>query len=165
MTFHVVSIFDQAGMSRGRAVSIFLPAAVISLIINFSASWASDRLPMKIFLVLMILSLLAGSFAVALLNDGGYFVLLIIGYGISGGLMNLINSLSWPRFFGIGHLGAVSGFAMGLMVAGSAAGPYLFSLSLKYTGGYAAASWFCFALGIAVLIVALLSRPPALRET
>ncbi len=161
MTFHVVSIFEEAGMSRADAVGIFFPAAVVSLILNFAASWASDRLPLKIFLILLLGGLMLAMAGLALLDRGLFYYLLILGHGISGGLMNLINSVSWPRFFGIKHLGAISGFAMGLLVAGSAAGPYLFSLSLRYTGGYALASWICFGIALFLIVLSLIARPPA----
>lgn len=161
MTFHVVSIFEEAGMDRAKAVGIFFPAALVSLVLNFSASWASDRLPLKIFLILLLAGLMLSMAGVALLDGGLFYYLLILGHGMSGGLMNLVNSISWPRFFGIKHLGAVSGFAMGLMVAGSAAGPYLFSLSLRYTGSYALGAWFCFGAALVLIILSLVARPPA----
>lgn len=161
MTFHVVSIFEEAGMDRTAAVGIFFPAALVSLVLNFVASWASDRMPLKIFLLLLLLGMMLAMAGVALLDSGTFYYLLILGHGISGGLMNLINSVAWPRFFGIKHLGAISGFAMGLMVAGSAAGPYLFSLSLKYTGGYGLGSWICFGSAAILILLSLVSRPPA----
>jgi OFA family oxalate/formate antiporter-like MFS transporter len=39
------------------------------------------------------------------------------------GMFGIMANVTWPRFFGRGHLGAVAGFAMALNVAGTAVGP------------------------------------------
>ncbi len=160
VTFHIISIFDEAGMGAEKAVSIFLPAALISLVFNVGASWASDRMPLKIFLFMLLAGLLIELAAVALLDDGLFFFLMILGHGISGGIMNLLSTVTWPRFFGIRHLGSISGFAMGMTVAGSAAGPYLFSLSLSLFGSYSPICWGSGILGVLILGLALFARPP-----
>ncbi len=165
MSFHVVSIFAEAGMGEEAGVGVFLPAAVISLFVNVSASWLSDRMPLKVFLILLIAGVMLEAAALSFLQPGAMYVLVIVGHGISGGLMNLISTVVWPKHFGIKHLGAISGFAMGMVVAGSALGPYLFSLSLRYGGSYSPACWVSFAAGIVILILALISRrPPAVSS-
>jgi len=55
--------------------------------------------------------------------------LLIFANGMFSGLHGVLTNVSWPRFFGLTHLGAISGFAMSLNVAGSALGPAIFSLA------------------------------------
>ncbi len=47
---------------------------------------------------------------VVLLGPGLPVVLVILGNGITQGLMGVTNNLTWVRFFGRRHLGAVSGF-------------------------------------------------------
>jgi len=160
VTFHIISIFDEAGMGPEKAVSIFLPAAVISLVFNVGASWASDRLPLKIFLFMLLAGLLIELVAVAFLKDGVFYFLMILGHGISGGIMNLLSTVTWPRFFGIKHLGSISGFAMGMVVAGSAAGPYLFSLSLSLFGSYSYICWSSAVFGLIISLLALFSKVP-----
>jgi cyanate permease len=63
----------------------------------------------------------------------------------------VINTVTWPRFFGTKHLGAISGYAMSWTVIASAAGPYLFSLSLKFTGSYKAS--IIVLIGIAFILL------------
>ena len=48
-TFHVVSIFGDAGMPRSRAVAIFFPASIVAVSIQSVGSWLSDRLKLKYF--------------------------------------------------------------------------------------------------------------------
>jgi len=153
-TFHVVSIFKAAGMTRAQAVSIFFPASVISVILNFVLSWLSDYIKLKYMLILQILGHIMSIASFIFLGPGAALVLLIVGNGVIGGTFGLNSTVTWPRFFGLSHLGAVSGSAMTWIIAGSALGPYLFSLSLDYAGSYAAAGYVCLAVTAGLLVLA-----------
>ena len=63
-------------------------------------------------------------------------------------------NVSWPRFFGLAHLGAIAGFATSLNVAGSALGPAIFSFGEQQTGNYNLA---CYLVLIAAVILFLLT--------
>lgn len=156
LTFHVVSIFGEAGMDRTRAVSIFLLASVIAVILGFTASWLSDFAKMKYFLMAQLIGLSLSATALALLRPGAVVVLMIVGNGINAGLFGLLSSVTWPRFYGVRHLGEISGFAMGWMVAGSAIGPYAFSLSLDLLGSFRPVGWV--ALSVAAVLFILGTR-------
>ena len=67
--------------------------------------------------------------------DGAKFII-IAGLGVCGGTFSIISSVTWPRLFGVKHLGAISGFNMGWIVAGSALGPALYALGELITGNY-----------------------------
>lgn len=165
LTFHVVSIFEESGMGRQTAVSIFLPASVIAVSTSFLASWASDYIKLKYLLIVQGFGLLISMTAFIFLSTPATVVLLIVGNGMNGGMFGITSSVSWPRFFGRKHLGAVSGFAMGWTVGGSALGPYLFSLSLDLTGHYAAAGFLSAAIVVVLTALAVKAdRPDAPAE-
>jgi MFS transporter, OFA family, oxalate/formate antiporter len=91
-------------------------------------------------------------------------VLLILGKGINGGMFGLVASVTWPRYYGLLHLGAITGFVMGWGVAGSALGPYLFSLALNGTGSYAVVSVVvALVAGVLLLLSPFANRPKAPR--
>ena len=161
MTFHIVSIFNIAGMSRGEAVAIFLPASFISVSLNFAASWLSDHISLRYILQVYIIGQVLTLFALMRLAPGPSLILLVIGYGILMGLFNALSTLVWPRYFGITHLGAISGMAMAFMVIGSAVGPYVFSLSLDLTGLYNAACLGCLVLSAVLLGLSFRVRRPS----
>lgn len=160
-TFHVVSIFAEAGLSRSRAVAIFFPSSIVAVSVQFLASWASDYLKLKYLLALQIAGMAILALGVVLLSPGLPVVLIILGNGITQGLMGVTNNITWVRFFGRKHLGAVSGFAAAWTVAGSAVGPYLFSLSLDVAGSYALISIICLCITAALLIASLKADRPA----
>ncbi len=163
VTFHVVSIFERAGLPRTAAIGIFLPASAVSVLFHFGGGWLSDFIRLKYLLILELVGVLLAATGLLFLGPGWPVPLLILGYGISNGMFGVLAAVTWPRFFGRSHLGAISGFAMGWLVAGSAVGPYLFSLSLTLTGGYRAAAFGGAAAAILLLAGTLRANGPGNR--
>ncbi|WOJ92827.1 MFS transporter [Congregibacter variabilis] len=158
LTFHVVAVFAESGLSAATAFGYFLPAAVFSTGSNLIASSFVDRLTLKPFLIVMLSALSFG--AVGLINleeTWGYWVL-AAGFGIGGGLWGVVSNLAFIRFFGPLHLGAVSGFNASISVFASAIGPAAFSLAVDHLGSYNAAAQICLCMLLALLVAALLVR-------
>jgi MFS family permease len=167
LTFHVVSIFEEAGRSREEAFSYFLPAAVFSTSTNLLASWLVDRHTLKPFLIVMLTVITAGTYGLLNLSEPWGFWLLAAGYGCGGGLWGVISNLAYIRFFGPLNLGAISGLNTSLTVFASAIGPAAFSLGLDAFGSYAVAIRVSMMFVFGLLLVAILlpqnEVPPALR--
>lgn len=154
LTFHVVSIFEDGGMNEAKALGIFLPTSFIAMSIQFGFSYLSDFVKLKYLLMLFVAGMLISATGLLILGETGPgYLLLIGGNGIVWGLYAVLIGVTWPRFFGLKHLGAISGFSLSWTVIGSALGPYLFSLSFKYFDGYGPVAWLC--LGIAALLLLL----------
>lgn len=159
-TFHVVSIFGEAGMGRSRAVAVFLPAAVVAVVLEFAGSYISDYIRLKYLAVLQLAGLVLLTLSVAFLRPGVAVIGAIVGQGIMWGMFGILSSVTWPRYFGRPHLGAVSGFATALTVAGTAVGPYVYSLGRDLTGGYAAPALGCTLLAAVLLVGATRADRP-----
>lgn len=154
LTFHIVSVFETSGMSKEMGLGIFVPTSIIAVLLQFGASNASDYMRLKYLLILFAVGMLITT--VGLISLGGMMVsywLIIIGNGIVWGLYSVLIGVTWPRFYGLKNLGAISGSSLSFTVIGSALGPYMFSLSLEWTGSYDLVGWIC--LGIAVLLFGL----------
>jgi MFS transporter, OFA family, oxalate/formate antiporter len=160
LTFHIVSVFGEAGMTRELAVSIFLPASVIAVVIRLAAGVISDYIKLKYLLIGLLLGLLVSSISVIMLGPGIPVVAIIVGNGVSGGLFGLVATVTWPQYYGRSHLGSITGFIMALQVAGSAVGPYAFSLSLRLTNGYAATAGACLAAACVLIVASLRAERP-----
>jgi len=130
LTFHVVSIFSEAGRSKEEAFAYFLPSAVFSTATNLLASWLVDRHRLKPFLIVMLSAFIIGGFGLLNLSEAWGFWLLAAGFGCGGGLWGVISNLAFIRFYGPLNLGAISGFSTSLSVFSSAIGPAAFSLGL-----------------------------------
>lgn len=159
-TFHIVSIFDQAGMSRAQAVGVFLPAALVAVIFEFLGSYLSDYIRLKYLAMLQLLGLMILTVSIALLRPGVMVLGVILGQGIMQGMFGILSNVTWPRFYGRPHLGAISGFAMALTVGGTAVGPYIYSFGRDITGGYAAPALLCTAIGLVLFFGALKADRP-----
>jgi len=160
MTFHLVDIFAEADLTRSQAVALFLPASFISVGVNFVASWLSDYVKMRTLLQGQLVAMGLSMAALAALGSGESLLPLIIAYGLSGGFFSVSTTLIWPRYFGTTHLGAIMGLVMGFMVAGSALGPYFFSLIMSLSGAYRSASLTCLAVTVILLVLSLKVRKP-----
>lgn len=156
ITFHVVSIFNEAGRDASEAFGFFLPVAIVSTSVNLVAAWLADQCGLKPFLVLMLCCfVLAGVGLLNLQSDWGFW-LLVAAQGAAAGLWSVISNLAFIRYFGALHLGEVTGLVTATMVLGSAVGPAMFSLGQDWSGSYAAAEWLCIALVVPLLVAALL---------
>lgn len=142
-TFHIVSIFGDAGMGRSRAVAVFLPGAVVAVVLELLGSYASDYIKLKYLALIQLAGLVLLTLSIAFLKPGVMVLGVIAGQGITQGMFGILSSVTWPRFFGRAHLGAVSGFALALTVGGTAAGPYVYSIGRDFAGGYAAPAVAC----------------------
>ena len=85
-------------------------------------------------------------------NPFAYWMI-IFGNGVVWGLYTVLIGVTWPRFYGLKNLGAISGFSLSWTVIGSALGPYMFSVSMELTCSYDLVAWICF--GISILLIAL----------
>lgn len=154
LSFHIISIFAVNGYDHQAAITIFLPAAFVSLFFHFFGSWLSDYIRLKFFLLIQLFGMLLSMFALLFLEHSTNFrLLLIAGNGIMQGMYGILSALTWPRFFGLKHLGAISGYAMGWMVVGSAIGPFMFGFSFHFTGKYDLAVILCIVTALVLFIL------------
>ena len=158
LTFHVVSIFSEAGRSKDEAFAYFFPSAVFSTATNLFASWLVDKQKLKPFLVVMLIGFLIGAYGLLNLEREWGFWLLAAGFGSGGGLWGVISNLAYIRFYGPLNLGAISGLNTSFTVFASAMGPAAFSLGLDYFGNYDAAVKICIGLLVVLLVAAVLIR-------
>ncbi|MDF1569314.1 MAG: MFS transporter [Spirochaetaceae bacterium] len=137
-TFHIVDIFASRGLDTAEAVAIFLPITIVSVLFNFLVSWSSDAMDLPPLFFLAVAGFLATGLGI--LNPAANWSrpVLIAGMGIAGGTWSVLSNITWPRLYGRQHLGEIGGSVMTFLVAGSAVGPWLFSI-LRRENGYVGA--------------------------
>jgi MFS transporter, OFA family, oxalate/formate antiporter len=153
-TFHLVSIFENAELSRKKALAIFIPVSVISVVISLVGGYISDRIRLKKLLILILVGEMIALVSLGNLNNELFYYGFIIGNGIVSGLYNVLMAVTWPRFYGRENLGRITGFIMAIIVFASALGPILFSFSATQLGSY---SYAVFGLALIVFVITLLS--------
>ena len=167
--------FDVVGLGKSVVDIVHLldhfPAKeqvqrAIAVTVHFFGGWLSDFTRLKYFLWLNILGMLVAGLGVFTLTTPLGIYLIIIGRGVYGGTYSLLASVTWPRFFGRKHLGAISGYNMSHMVLGSGIGPFIFGWSFDYTGDYLAGVFACAVVLVGLLVFSLKADNPqhALRQ-
>ena len=86
--------------------------------------------------------------------------MLVLGFGLGGGLWGVLSNLANIRFFGSLHLGEISGFNTAISVFASAIGPVAFSLTRDLSGSYHGAIGFCLAANLVLLAIAASVKHP-----
>ena len=153
-TFHLVSIFESAGMDREKALAVFIPVSVISVSVSLIGGYISDKIRLKILLIIMLAGQIVALISLGFLNDGIFYYGYILGNGLVSGLYNVLMAVTWPRFYGRENLGKITGFVMAIIVFASALGPTLFSLSVSKLGSY---SFAIFGLAVIVVLFTIFS--------
>jgi len=159
-TFHLVSIFENAGMNREKALAIFIPVSVISIVVSLVGGYISDKIRLKILLIIMLFGQVFALLSLAFLDDGIFYYGYILGNGIVSGLYNVLMAVTWPRFYGRENLGKITGFVMAIIVFASALGPTLFSLSATKLGSYSVAIFGLTAIVIVFTIFSFKANNP-----
>ena len=162
LTFHIVDLGDQAGLAASQAVALFLPIAVVSTGVGFTAGFAAERVPPQALVVVMMGCEILAFLGIAHMDQLPARWLGIVGWGAAGGFFGPLAVVALPRFFGRAHLGAISSAQMTCMVVASAIGPSLLAASKQLFGSYQPALYACCALPAAVLALASVTRHPEL---
>jgi cyanate permease len=149
ITFHIESIFTEAGMENTRGFAMFPSAALIGIVVALVGGWLSDRIALRWFYKVFLITM-TGSMTGFILLSPKWIPLITACFGISNGLFGLLMGITWPKYFGREHLGAISGLSMSMLVFGSAIGPIFFSGSLYLFQSYRAGLLIC--LGVTLLL-------------
>lgn len=159
-TFHVVDVAADLGMTKTALLNLFVPSAILSGAISVVVGWACDRWRLKYLLAVMAFGNVLAPLGLALEQAMWTPVLLVAGFGIGNGCFGALSGAFMPRFFGLKHLGAISGFFMSLIVISSAVGPFLFSVARAATGSYHAAHLAAALISLALLVAAFWANNP-----
>ncbi|MCL1587816.1 MAG: MFS transporter [Actinomycetia bacterium] len=162
LNFHQISMLGDAGLSATEAAAMFLPQVIGAAVSGVIFGYLADRLPGRV-LIPMAMGILAVSLLLTLvLAPGTTVILYAISLGAAGGSSRTVTSTLLPRWFGVGHIGAIQGTATLVGVASTALGPVMFSIAKDVTGSYGvAAAWFAL-IPVAVAIVATTMKPVSL---
>ena len=155
ITFHIVDLGSELGMTDAEVVRIFVPIAIVSVPVTLGMGWLIDRSTPLLIAVFMGVAQLVMYPTVGLLDTGWGAVAAIAAWGVSQGCFSALTSAAIPKVFGRRHLGAISGAQMSAMVIGSAVGPAFFALAQTLTGDYRTALWLSAALPAVGLLFAV----------
>ena len=164
LTFHIVSIFLENGLTADLAAAIFLPMSITTSVMSIPFGWLVDRFEAKYMVagglvVLTIIILLSGylfSPRIALF----YGIL----YGIGNAFDRVVSNVVWANYFGRPNLGAISGVTMTIGAAASGLGPLVYGAGYDLAGGYRPALWLSAIYPAIMIVLVLFVRRPTKRK-
>ncbi|MFL3656862.1 MAG: MFS transporter [Opitutales bacterium] len=158
--FHVLDLAKELGMTPQGILRLFLPGALIGGVLSVAIGWLSDHFRLKFFAALMATGTGLTSFALMTRIDGWMIPMMIAGMSINSGSFGPMTGAFVPRYFGIKHIGAISGVMMSTMVIASATGPLLFSVVRDFTGSYRNAFGGTFAVAVILVVASFWANNP-----
>ena len=161
LTFHIVSIFEDSGLSSDVAAAAFIPLAVASATFRLIGGYLIDRVPARF---LLSFGLLLNAIVLVMaprLSSVGVGLLFGVIMGAGSGLEQTVSGVIWAKYFGRLHLGSITGVVATLLVAASALGPMPMGVARDLMGSYSTVL-LVFALIPLTLAVAnlFLGKPP-----
>jgi MFS transporter, OFA family, oxalate/formate antiporter len=160
LSFHMISIFGDKGLSVEIAVSVFLPIAIAGAVVALSSSVLAAWIPVH-------LQLTAGLFFQALalglarsLSNAELAMLYGVTLGVTMGLQRSVNGLIWATYFGRKHLGKITGYSMIILIVGSALGPLPLGIGRDLAGDYNAVLAISAVVPIILSVVSLFVHSP-----
>ncbi len=160
VTFHIVDLGVENGLSRAEAVSLFPFNSIVSVVTSVIVGWLTRRVRVQTLLIVMLAFQAVGMSSVAHFGDPAFFWLAVAGIGVSGGFWAPLSAVVMPGFFGRAHLGAINSAMMMWIVWASAVGPAVLALSRDWTGSYVTALYACATLPLIALVLTLFTPTP-----
>lgn len=154
LTFHIVDLGQEVGLSESTIVLIFVPIALISIPITLVSGWLADTIPILALAAAMAVLQLVMYLTIGELGNPVMRILAIVSWGASSGLRAALMAAAFPRLFGRTHLGAIAGAQMSALVIGSALGPFFFAWVEAAAGSYRRALWFSIVGPVASIVLA-----------
>jgi MFS family permease len=149
LMFHVESLLSACDLATHQTAWATPLMATTMAVILLASGVLVDRVPISLLLTAALVFVATGCLVLA--NVCGVWALSAYAlYGIGQGLMTVVGSASWAKFFGPAHLGHIRGTAMTVGIACSALGPLVLGASVDYLGGFEPSLWLFTAVAMIV---------------
>jgi len=160
LQFHMVSIFEDGGLSSSAAAAAFLPIALTSAVVRIGSGVLVDHVPVRFLLSGALVGQVASLVMAPRLHDTATALVYGVVFGITSSLALTVSAVVWAKYFGRRHLGSITGIVSLVLIAGSALGPMPMGIARDVLGSYSLVLTTAAALPLALAVAALLVRRP-----
>jgi cyanate permease len=152
LIFHIESLLVARRLTLDQTAWATPLLATSMAVVLLGGGWLVDRVSIRALLA-CALALVASGCVVLARVDGLAALAAYIAYGVGQGLMTVVGSASWAKYFGPAHLGHIRGVSMTVGIACSALGPLVMGASADYLGGFEPSLWFFTAVAVSVAMI------------
>jgi MFS family permease len=160
LAFHQIDLLGEQGLTPLQAAANFLPQTFAALAATLVVGSMIDRFAARWVLAISMLLLMAAMLGVVLVEPGWTAV----GYGLligsAGASARALEAASFPKLFGLAHLGAIRGVVAAIGVGSTAFGPLALALGRDLTGSYELVLRVLLVFPLAVVVIGLLAPAP-----
>ena len=160
LAFHQIDLLGEQGLTPVEAAANFIPQTVAALTVTLLVGGMGDRFSSRWVLAVSMAMLAGGMIMVPFVTPG----LVAIAYGIiigsAGSAARTLEAASFPKLFGLAHIGSIRGVVTALSVASTAFGPLALSLGRDLTGSYIQVLLLLLVFPVGVTVLGLIAKVP-----
>lgn len=136
LTFHIVSIFGDNGLSAEIAAAIFLPMSLTTSLIAIPGGWLVDRVGVKYVLAVGLIFLTLTILLSTSISSTAFAIVYAIIFGAGSGIARVVSGVAYANYFGREHLGSITGFTSTIGAMASGLGPVVYGVGRDLAGNY-----------------------------
>ncbi|MGB0386570.1 MAG: MFS transporter [Ardenticatenaceae bacterium] len=164
ITFHMVSIFADNGLSADMAAAVFLPMSITNALMGLLSGVLIDRIPAKYMLSVGLIIQVVALLMATSLSSPTIVLLYGVMIGLTSGLAGTIQSVIWANYYGRQNLGVISGVTATIGSAASGLGPLWFGVGRDLAGSYVPALLISAVIPLVLAVLVLFIRRPRREE-
>jgi MFS family permease len=160
LAFHQIDLLGEQGLTATQAAANFVPqtfaALTATLLVGSMVDWFSARWVLAVSMMLLA----AAMVMVPFVSPGLIAVVYGMVLGAAGSAARALEAASFPKLYGLRHVGAIRGAVTSISVASTAFGPLALSLGRDLTGSYVQVLLVLLAFPVGVTFLGLFARIP-----
>lgn len=164
LAFHQIDLLGEQGLTPVQAAANFLPQTAASLTATLLVGSMVDRFAARWVLLVSMLAMAGAMVAVPFVSPGWSAMAYGMLIGSAGSSARALEAASFPKLFGIPHLGSIRGVVSAISVASTAFGPLALSLGHDLTGSYVQVLLVLLVIPLGIAIFGLFAPTPAPRD-
>jgi MFS family permease len=160
LSFHLISILGEQGLTPLEAAANFIPQTVTALLATLGLGAIIDRIDPRWGVAASMITMATTLLLLPLVGPGISSILFGLALGTAMGALRGVEAAAFVRYYGRGHIGSIRGIATSVTLASTALGPLYFALGFTVSGSYVPASILAAALPTLVALSAIFVKPP-----
>ena len=160
LSFHLISILGEQGLTPLEAASNFIPQTVTALLATLGLGAVVDRIDPRWGVAASMVTMAGSLILVPFVSPGISAIIFGLALGAAMGALRGVEAAAFVRYYGRGHIGSIRGIATSITLASTALGPLYFAVGHNLTGSYALVSFLGALLPALVALSAIFIKPP-----
>ena len=165
IVFHIMTLFQSRNLTDQDAATTFVTLGFAMGLTQFIGGFLANRLPLHLLLATAVAIRTVGLlFLITLHSVPGAHVYAAV-FGSGQGLLIVVTTVVWPRYFGRDHLGKIRAGAHTATVAGSSIGPFLMGVAYDRFHSFTPPLMLLLVLSLPLAAALTLAGPPRQART